>query len=46
MNKTTKPFRPFEIIYSEVPETRIAARLKEIYLKSGVGKEFLKSLTE
>ena len=43
-NKTTKPYRPFEIIYSETHLTRIAARTKEKYLKSGVGKDFLKSL--
>ncbi|HEY0262016.1 MAG TPA: GIY-YIG nuclease family protein [Chitinophagales bacterium] len=43
-NKTTKPYRPFELIYSEEHQTRIEARQREIYLKSGVGKEFLKKL--
>ncbi|OGZ60148.1 MAG: endonuclease [Candidatus Spechtbacteria bacterium RIFCSPLOWO2_12_FULL_38_22] len=42
--KTTKAYRPFKIIYTEKFETRIKARKKEKYLKSGVGKEFLKSL--
>ena len=41
--KTTKPYRPFKLIYSEVFETRKDARSREKYLKSGVGKEFLKS---
>ncbi len=43
-NKTTKPYSPFELIYSEVLDTRIEARKREKYLKSGIGKEFLRSL--
>ena len=43
-NKTTKPYRPYKLIYTEEFDTRIEAREKEKYLKSGVGKEFLKSL--
>ena len=43
-NLTTKAYRPFELIYSEEHETRVDARLREKYLKSGIGKEFLKSL--
>jgi len=43
-NKTTKPYRPFKIILIETFNTRPEARLREKYLKSGVGKEFLKSL--
>jgi putative endonuclease len=43
-NKTTKPYKPFKIIYTEKFETRIEARVKEKYLKSGIGKEFLKML--
>ena len=43
-NKTTKAYRPFKLIYSEEFETRSEARLKEKYLKSGIGKEFLKTL--
>jgi len=42
--RTTKPYRPFRIIYSESFETRIEARKKEIFLKSGKGKEFLRNL--
>ena len=43
-NKTTKPYLPFVMIYSEKFETRSEARIKEKYLKSGIGKEFLKRI--
>ncbi len=42
--RATKPYRPYELIYYEVQETRIKARQREKYLKSGVGKEFLRRL--
>lgn len=42
--KTTRPYAPFQTIYTEKFPNRILARAKEKYLKSGVGKEFLKSL--
>lgn len=42
--KTTKPYSPFKLIYSEAFSTRAKARLKEKQLKSGFGKEFLKTL--
>jgi putative endonuclease len=41
-NKTTRPYRPFELFYTEEFGTRMAARQREKYLKSGSGKEFLK----
>ena len=43
-NKTTKPYGPFKIILIESYNTRIEAREREKYLKSGIGKEFLKRL--
>ena len=43
-NKTTEPYRPFELIYTEEHETRVEARIREKRLKSGFGKEFLKNL--
>ena len=43
-NRSTKAYKPFALFYSEVFETRLEARRKEKYLKSGIGKEFLKSL--
>lgn len=42
--RTTRFYSPFEIIYSEVCETRMEARLKEKYWKSGIGKEKLKAM--
>ena len=42
--KTTRSYRPFELLYSEECKTREEARNREKYLKSGIGKEFLKSL--
>lgn len=41
--KTTRAYRPFYLLCSEVYETRIDARKREIYLKSGVGKAFLRN---
>ena len=43
-NKTTKPYCPFTTILIEEHPTRVAARAREKYLKSGVGKEYLKQL--
>ena len=42
--KTTKPYTPFKLIYKEECETRLFARAREKFLKSGQGKEFLKGL--
>jgi len=42
--RTTRVYRPFMLIYQEEFESRELARNREKYLKSGVGKEFLKSL--
>jgi putative endonuclease len=42
--KTTRLYRPFNIILKEDFNTRPEARKREKYLKSGAGKEFLKSL--
>ncbi len=42
--KSTKGYRPWKIIYTEEVVGRIAARNKEKYFKTGIGREFLKSL--
>ena len=42
--KTTRPYKPYVLIYTEEFPNRIEARKREKYLKSGIGKEFLKSL--
>jgi putative endonuclease len=39
--RTTKGYRPFELVWTEAFNTRAEARRREIYLKSGSGKEFL-----
>lgn len=41
---TTKPCVPFDILTTEEFKTRIEARKREKYLKSGFGREYLKSL--
>jgi putative endonuclease len=43
-NRSTKAYKPFVLIYTAEFQTRIEAREKEKYLKSGIGKEYLKSL--
>jgi putative endonuclease len=40
--KATKPYVPFNLIYSEVLETRKDERITEIFPKSGKGRKFLK----
>ena len=39
---TTRPYRPFILVLVEKFKTRIEARKREKYLKSGIGKEYLK----
>ena len=43
-NRSTKSYVPFELILEEIFETRLDARKRERYLKSGIGKEFLYTL--
>lgn len=42
--KTTAPYRPFDTLIIEEYPTRIDARIREKYLKSGIGKEWLKKI--
>jgi len=42
--KTTRAYRPFDLIYTEECESRVIARQREKYFKSGIGKEFLKNI--
>jgi putative endonuclease len=42
--RATKPNAPFRMLYLEKVGPRDQARKREKYLKSGIGKEFLKSL--
>jgi len=41
---STKGYRPWKLIYIEKALNRLKARIREKYLKSGVGKELLKSI--
>jgi putative endonuclease len=43
-NRSTKAYRPFGLLYKEQFNNRAEARAREKYLKSGIGKEFLKNL--
>ena len=42
--KSTKGFCPWFLLYSKNQTDRLTARAREKYLKSGIGKEFLKTL--
>lgn len=44
LSKSTKFYKPFNLILIEPFKTRFEARNREKYLKSGCGKEYLKSL--
>ena len=43
--KTTKPYAPFQLIYSEKCFSRQEARSREKYWKSGIGKQQLRQMT-
>ena len=42
--KTTSPYKPFKLLRIESYPTRLEARVREKYLKSGCGKEWIKSI--
>lgn len=44
--RSTKGYKPWKLIYVEVVGERIEARKREKYLKSGSGKEYLKSMRQ
>jgi putative endonuclease len=44
-NRTTRAYAPFVVLLTEPYMTRLEARKREKYLKSGIGKEYLKLLT-
>ena len=44
--KSTKAYCPWRLIYKKLIGLRIEARQEEKKLKSGYGKEFLKSISE
>ena len=44
--RTTRFYKPFKLINSEVCKTRLEARVREKYWKSGIGKEKLRKLRD
>ncbi|RJQ36973.1 GIY-YIG nuclease family protein [Candidatus Microgenomates bacterium] len=42
--KYTRLTRPFKLIYQETYGTRLEARRRELFLKTGKGREILKNL--
>ena len=42
-SRYTRSTRPFELVYQEDYGERIEARRRELFLKSGKGREFLRS---
>jgi putative endonuclease len=42
--KTTRSYSPFNTILIEEYQSRLEARKRDKYLKSGIGKKYLKSL--
>jgi putative endonuclease len=45
-NKTTAPYAPFELFWVEEFNSRLDARSREKFLKSGAGKEWLKEILQ
>jgi putative endonuclease len=41
---STRNRGPFELVYKELAKTRIEARAREKYLKSGCGREFIRNI--
>jgi putative endonuclease len=44
--KSTKPFRPWKLLYYETFSTREQAREREKYSKTGSGREFINKIIE
>ena len=44
--KATKAYVPYEIVYVEECDDRTKARKREVFLKSGQGRDFIKNVTE
>jgi len=42
--KSTKAFAPYFVLHSEVYDSRLEARKREKYLKSGAGREWIKRM--
>jgi putative endonuclease len=44
--KSTKAYGPWQLVYKEEVESREEARKREKYLKSGIGREYLKKILD
>jgi putative endonuclease len=44
--KSTKFYKPWKLMFTKVFKTRAEARKYEKYLKSGIGRAYLKSILE
>jgi len=44
--RSTKAYRPFVVVYSEIFDNKASARKRELFLKSGQGRKFLKAILE
>jgi len=44
LEKTTKPYSPFRLLFTEKFAIRRDARARKKYLKSGVGEEWIKKI--
>ena len=42
--RATKAYAPYELLYVEECDNRINARKREIFLKSGQGRDFIKNV--
>jgi len=45
-SKYTKLTKPFKLVYKQIFKTRSEAVRRELFLKSGKGREFLKKILE
>jgi putative endonuclease len=41
--KSSSPYKPWKLVYTEEVESREQARKREKYFKSGIGREYLKN---
>ncbi len=44
LTKSTKPYIPFELVYSETFQTEAEAIIREKYFKTAAGRRFLKKI--
>jgi len=44
--KSTRPYKPWELVYTEEFDSIEEARKRELYLKSGIGREYLNNILD